>query len=299
MRTQYIAAMLCVTLVNCSEAAAAQSARCSGPVVSAQGRFTEIFIPGAMMMMPSGINARGDVVGYLRFNYDAGHGFLADRKGTVTILDYPGSGATFPADINNSGVVVGHYRNQGESAQRLYLYRKGQWQTPETPVLGTVPSAINNAGDIVGILYPQPPQFGFPTESFLLSRTGAFEVLMFPGADVTRALDITNGGAILGQAHLPGAPASEFFSFIRTKHGDYHVVEPCQPGLQPSILVGGRRHFAGTTPDGFGFIETAGGVALIDIPDGQMPTMTDVNSSGQAIGFYIASGYHGFVFSPE
>src|SRR2546426_4133413 len=81
------------------------------PTIAMAFTFTTIDVPDATSTLPTGINSRGDIVGF----YEAGgtfHGFLLSQ-GTFTTVDVPGSTSTFQPGINSRGDIVGSYEAGG------------------------------------------------------------------------------------------------------------------------------------------------------------------------------------------
>src|ERR1700730_6052841 len=71
----------------------------------AQGTYTQIDFPSALMTQPNGINAAGLVVGSYE-DAAGGHGFLL-QSGTYTTIDYPGAQYSYGQGINDKGQIVG------------------------------------------------------------------------------------------------------------------------------------------------------------------------------------------------
>ena len=79
-----------------------------------EGNFTTFEPEGAVTTMPTGINARGEVVG--RFFTETYldpvgpcHGFYRNVDGTMTEISYPGASYTCPSSINAAGEVSGYW----------------------------------------------------------------------------------------------------------------------------------------------------------------------------------------------
>ena len=68
--------------------------------------FTTIDVPSATGTIGSGINTRGEIVGYYFDTAGAVHGFLLS-KGVLTAIDFPGATDTFAFKINSPGQIVG------------------------------------------------------------------------------------------------------------------------------------------------------------------------------------------------
>ena len=122
--------------------------------------FTPIDFPGSVGTKVSGINDRGEMVGY----YDTdthGRGF-ALRDGRFTTIDPPGSLTSLPSGIDNRGRIVGGYLDPNGVNGRGFLWENGTYTTIVAPGerTDTVAIATNDRGDIVipadGTVYRQP-----------------------------------------------------------------------------------------------------------------------------------------------
>lgn len=113
------------------------------------GSFTPIDFPGSDATTVTGINDRGQTVGY----YDAGgtrRGFLLS-DGRFTTIDQPGSSFTLPSRIDNRGRIVGGYGDPNGVNTRGFLWEDGDYTTIVAPGerTDTVAHDINDRGDIV------------------------------------------------------------------------------------------------------------------------------------------------------
>ena len=68
--------------------------------------------------MAGGINDGGQIVGYLRDQAGAAHGYLF-VSGRFTTFDAPGAAATYADDVGADGRIVGTYDPQHVSEQEL------------------------------------------------------------------------------------------------------------------------------------------------------------------------------------
>ena len=80
-----------------------------------RGTLIDIQIPGATQIQPSGVNDRGQVVGFTCSDPlgTGARGFLLamGAKGPATPIDFPGAPRTIAFDINNKGQIVGAHEN--------------------------------------------------------------------------------------------------------------------------------------------------------------------------------------------
>ena len=114
-----------------------------------KGRFTPIDFPGGEGTKVSGINDRGDMVGYYDTE-DRRRGFLL-RKGRFTPIDPPGSLFTLPSGIDNRGRVVGGFLDPNGINGRGFLWKQGRYTTIIAPGVRTDSIAvdINDRGEIL------------------------------------------------------------------------------------------------------------------------------------------------------
>jgi uncharacterized membrane protein len=118
-------------------------------VEAASFTFTTIDVPGSSFTVASGINPRGQIVGFYPDNIPPKrHGFLYDA-GAFTTIDVPGAIETLPFAINPRGQIVGVYNDS--SGTHGFLYDAGAFTTIDVPGSSfTVASGINPRGQIVG-----------------------------------------------------------------------------------------------------------------------------------------------------
>jgi probable HAF family extracellular repeat protein len=118
---------------------------------SAQGTYTQIDYPASIRTTPTGINARGDVVGSYEDQNSVYHGFLL-QDGRYISIDYPGF-ETLAYSVNDVGQVVGTYI---AAPSKGFVYDIGTGIFTILYVPGsnaTSPTGINNSGMIAGYFY--------------------------------------------------------------------------------------------------------------------------------------------------
>src|SRR5437660_10177271 len=81
----------------------------SSVLFAADYRFTKIDFPGATFTRATGINARGDIVGFYVDVNGATHGFLL-RRGLFSTIDFPHASLTFARAINARGDIAGWFQ---------------------------------------------------------------------------------------------------------------------------------------------------------------------------------------------
>jgi uncharacterized membrane protein len=113
------------------------------------GRFTPVDFPGGQGTKVSGINDRGEMVGYYD-TADARRGFFL-RRGRFTKLDAPGATFTLPSNIDNRGRVVGAFADAAALNARGFVWEDGRYTTIAGPKgrTDTIALANNDRGDIL------------------------------------------------------------------------------------------------------------------------------------------------------
>jgi uncharacterized membrane protein len=169
---------------------------------SPQGGYTDIGVPGAMVINVHGINNAGVIVGVYG-NSAPGPlttSFIRAADGSVTTLTVPG--ATGPnvlgaVGINDSGQIVGGYSDGSGIDHGFLRSPDGSFKTIDYPgSQGTGLVGINNAGEILGN-YADSAQH---THGFILSADGkTFTAIDDPNATGgTWAGGINNDGDVVG-----------------------------------------------------------------------------------------------------
>jgi probable HAF family extracellular repeat protein len=149
------------------------------------------------------INDHGVVVGY--YNDPRGYqgGFLYDNGSYTTGIRGPGSGNTFLTGINNNGQFVGF--DTGTSRSQGFLYSGGAYTIIDVPGanLGTTPSAINDAGTIVGSYLVGDLSTGIYTSYGFIYSGGTYTTgIGLPGASYSVVTGINNKGDIVGDSDI-------------------------------------------------------------------------------------------------
>ena len=176
-----------------------------------RGRLTRIDVPGAALTVPFRSNDRGQVVGFYADADMKFHGFVW-KDGEFATVDVPGASATFLFGVNNRGQTVGQYLDSNGSYRGLLRSRGGAVTTLDAPgaalkLGGTLATSINDRGQVIAGAADERGG----TRGFVYER-GVFTPIDGPNAAFTRALDINNGGQIVGDygttpsADTPAAP---------------------------------------------------------------------------------------------
>jgi len=151
-----------------------------------KGQFTTFLVPSGIGTMASGINDRGDIVGF--FNID---GFLRS-DGIFTTIRVPGSTSSRANGINDKGQIVGEF-GDADGVHGFVLWR-GKFVTFDVPdSTRTQATAINNVGQIVGVF-----QNATGEEHGFLWWKGRFTTISIPDSITTNVLGINDRGQIVG-----------------------------------------------------------------------------------------------------
>ncbi|MER7892947.1 hypothetical protein ABTX15_24305 [Micromonospora sp. NPDC094482] len=182
-------------------------------------------------------------------------------------------------DVNNDGVVVGYGWVNGFS--QPWRYRDGRVQPLPVPAgsEGTVVTAINTAGDVVG--HSNLATTGeFISVIWPAARPGTVEVLDAPAGAM--AVGIIDDRTIVGTAGYLGASTG----WIR--HPDGRLAELTMPDSLSTTVNGAGGHWAiGLANQGGSNstkvrwdLRTGVGTAL----DPRLPVVSDVNAAGVVVG---------------
>jgi len=201
----------------------------------AQGNYVNENFPGSVQTQVTGINDKGDTVGFWSSMNNANqvndnHGFYKLRGHNPHTADFPtGSPATPPVDqllgINNSDVAVGFYTDaNGINHGYKYNIKANHYSTvtdPNAPTASLTATAINNNRDIAGF-YTNPATGN--TDGFLKYR-GQFTDLAYPGAAATMALGVNDRDEVVGVATVGSGSTAAMHGFTWTPGGGFVTVD--------------------------------------------------------------------------
>jgi hypothetical protein len=176
---------------------------------------------------PSGINARGEVIGQVLDNKGIQHAFLRSAKGEFTIFDVANvadGGETFPLAINNSGVIVGFaYEPNADPVPVSH----GFIRTPDGKITivdypgagpeGTALASINNRGAAAGTFSGTDHQ----SHGLIRQPDGSFTTFDdIPSGGATGVSSINDSGTVVG-INYDGYSESSLNGFVRRTDGDF------------------------------------------------------------------------------
>jgi probable HAF family extracellular repeat protein len=257
-------------------------------LAAAQGTYTQIDFPSALMTQPNGINSAGLIVGSYEDDI-GGHGFLL-QNGTYTTIDYPGAQYSYAQGINDNGQIVGLAEPLG------YIY--DMTMQSFTPIqypgaLYTYSVAINNAGTVAG--YFQRSNLRY--QGFELIGTDYTEPVL-PGSVATFPNGISTVGTLVGYADIRNLYSN--FQFRQNKTQTITI-----PGATAPFVLGTNP--AGTAVVGYyqalsgivGFVCRNGVLQTLSFPGAITTVASGINAKGEIVGYFLDRNVvtHGFVWT--
>jgi probable HAF family extracellular repeat protein len=215
-------------------------------------------------------------------------------------------GFTSFQDINDRGQIVGAFTNSDLGPYGFLLnfkkkVRSTEIRCPGKDVVSTAPQSINGHGEIAGfatvvverIKIPQPPHKILITEikGFFRDRGGKCTIIDFPGANLTEATGVNDGGQVVGDYR--DANTGIFHGFLWDA-GQFLTIDVPFPetsltgpsginnvgqivGFYDDDNVGNRR----------GFLYDNGIFTSFDFPDAVVTLPFDINDNGQIVGLFV------------
>jgi hypothetical protein len=260
--------------------------------------YTVINFPGSLFTYAVGMNlgaasSKTEIVG--GYGLDVGitpAGFLArvSPKKTVTEIYQTVKYSHAPAQqaaqgINDSGQIVGTFV---DSSGDFHGYERsgGKFSQIDVPFEGaseTIPSAINNSGEVVG---------GYSeTHGFTLIG-GTYTSFDYPGAIETEPFALNSAGDIVGSYTDTGGVGHAFSLSAGTYTSiDFPgAVETFASGINDGGDIVGTYCLTGECISTFegaqGFLFSKGGFTTIAIPGEFYTEALGINNNGVVVGFY-------------
>lgn len=131
------------------------------------------------------------IVGYYLDASFASHGFVRAANGTVSTIDVPGAGTGFfqgtvANAINQAGVITGSSVDANYGQHGFVRAANGTFATFDPPnSSGTLPGAINPAGEITGNYFVPSGGFFGVFHGFLRTANGTITTFDPPGSTTT------------------------------------------------------------------------------------------------------------------
>jgi probable HAF family extracellular repeat protein len=269
--------------------------------------FTTISVPASDYTEAFGINDGGHVVGLFYNGSEQGFDYDSSTRVFTTIPTLRNPAFTLSPyseamGVNNLNQVVGSSDALG------FLYSNGVFTIINVPGsinvpngAPTLPTGINNAGQIVGTYYtssvptPNPPTFGF------LDANGSFSTISVPGSPATAAIRINDAGQIVGSFSSVDFRSihgfldnNGVFTTIDVPGSSYTTAE----GINSLGQIVGT--FANSNSATEGFVDINGIFTPINVPGSVETSASGINNSGQIVGWFIDTNdqLSGFVATP-
>jgi len=193
--------------------------------------------------VPTGMNNRGQIVGYFTVSDEAERGFVWSQEDGLTVLpNPPGDIRSRPNGINDSGLIVGVIGGVF-TPFRAFLWEGEEYIDLGIPAGGTYSeaSAINERGQVVGVWGNNisGPNHGFLWEDGVMTDLGPLL-----GTENSSAADITEDGGIAGW--IGEAPTTEAQAYILEQAFAYTLgpIPDCSTsearGINRTLSIAGR-----------------------------------------------------------
>ena len=185
-----------------------------GPRDDTSGRLTSVEVFGSPVVVPTGVNARGDVVGVYLGVDDQPHGFLIHHGEAQDIGTLGGSSAMANA-ISNNGVVVGASATAGGAIHALEYDRALHGLGTALPTDSYSEAfSVNEAGVAVGRSGPSPGD-----SVAAIFRSGHVASIGTLGGETSAATDVNDGGVVVGFSQMSSG-AEHAFLYAGLKAGE-------------------------------------------------------------------------------
>ncbi|WP_405427493.1 hypothetical protein [Micromonospora sp. NBC_00617] len=196
----------------------------------------------------------------------------------LTEVEAPGVSGFDPADINESGIVIGNGWENG--SPRAWRYRDGRFvQLPSPPSVDVSVTAINKAGDIVGV-GSDNASGEYVALRWPADRPGTVEVLDAPVN--ARPSGITPNGTIVGSA----GEFANWTGWVRRPNG--RIKPLAVPGGGSTEVYAAAGHWA---VGRVSMVDAQADIVRWDLQDGSYTTLDqqvglldDVNAKGVVVG---------------
>jgi hypothetical protein len=287
-------------------AATALCGVCTVPALGQNFSFTTLDFQRLFFTEATGINNRGQVVGYVEMPL-SDFGFLYDPDtNTFTTISVPGSARTNLTGINDRGDIVG----QSTDPFSGFLYRDGAFTRIRYPNV----RGINNKGDIIGG-FVAFDDFGNATglHGFIFDGK-KYQTLDYPGSTGTWLTGINDNGQVVGQYTV----GESIYSFL-WDHDTY--IPLAIPGKNGRVSgINNRGEIIGTYDGycasqdvigGLSFVYDHGSYTCFVVPDAistqpggrfAATVATGINDRGEIVGYWTdrtTSTIRSFIATPQ
>jgi probable HAF family extracellular repeat protein len=160
--------------------------------------------PGAIESRAMAANEFGQVAGRAEVGPQS-QGFFFENGTWTPIGNLPGTSASGANDIDSGGRIVGSSFNP-DGVSRAIIWDAGVLTDLGTLFSTSYASAINEAGQVVGVTDIGPPAGGQERRGFLWENGQMTALDPLPGGLRSAAFDINDVGQICGLSRQPGGP---------------------------------------------------------------------------------------------
>jgi len=256
----------------------------------------------ALETMPAAINESGDVAGFF-FDPTTGiHSFLRNAQGNITVFEVPqlcgnAPPTGFAMAIDNRDDIAGYIIPCPLADLWVGFVRDHQGEiTTFAPITnGSVPTGINQRGDITGVTSPYFPA----QEGFVRDAKGVMTVFAAGGegpGPKAHPVGINNRGSITG--FFFDSRSGTTRGFLRDAKGKITIIDAAGAtgGTQPAgindsdeiVGAGGGHNF---------LRDSKGNLTFFDVPNTSGAQAVAINNRGDVAGYFLgaAGGTRGFV----
>ena len=253
----------------------------AGPGKGSGGRYAIFDAPNSGYTLPTSINDRGEVTGYVFTSDRRVRGFVRMLDGRIDVFDAVAGGTdTEPVGINNNGEVA------GGGFLRLKGGQITLFSAPGALPGRTFASGINSRGSITGKFVNDTPPLD---HGYVRSRDGKITTFDPPSSSDLVVAGINDRGDVAGTFE-DWTESGKQRIFVRDENGLYAFVDlpngsPLVAGINNRGEIAGvyvLSSDAGNKVIGY-FRDQRGIVTEIDIPD---PDVTGVNNHGEVVGIF-------------
>lgn len=167
-------------------------------------------LPGATATEVTGINRKGQVVGYageevtlFSGEWNSVHGFVYTNGSLQDLGTLVGGNYVFTTRISDDGTVVGEAYTAGDACSQAFVYRNGVMSPFGTCETTQIARLINKRGNIVGATPHNSngkPQGFFSKDGTSVVTMNCLDNLPCSGSSYTEAWDMNDKGQVRGLA---------------------------------------------------------------------------------------------------
>jgi hypothetical protein len=235
---------------------------------------------GASRTMPAAINDPGDVAGFF-FDVIGVHSFLRNAQGNITVFDVPRPSPILPPidfamAIDNRGDIAGFIIPCPgcDTWVGLVRHRQGDITTFVANSKGSVPTCINERGDIAGTTSP----YYLSQDGFVRDRKGVMTVFDAGGEGPgPRAypVGINNRGTITG--YFYDSQSGTTRGFLRDSKGTITVFDGIPVAINDADEIVGDNFLR----------DNKGNLTFFNVPNTSNEHAVSINNRGDVAGNFV------------